>query len=117
MFSFGFIISTLQLFTVTCVLFVPTYLLVGNKMAKLSPLILAIILQLLMLSFNGADLSVRTFAIQSTFDKLTIVRNILMTYGAFFASCTVFVGLNSAYDSNMNKIFRPFEYEVNESPV
>lgn len=110
MFSAGFIISVLQFYTFACVLFIPTYLFTGNKGAKLAPLLLSIILQLFMLSFNNLDLNLRAFFIQNDFDKFLIIKNIAMTYGAFFGSVFLFVALNSAYDNKLNALVRPFEY-------
>lgn len=110
MFTAGFLISALQFFTFACVLFVPTYLLTGKKIVKLSPLIISIILQLFMLSFNNTEMNLRAFRIQNNFDKFLIIKNLAMTYGAFFGSCFLFFGLNSSYESKWNQMLRPFEY-------
>lgn len=110
MFTAGFLISVLQFFTFACVLFVPTYLLVGKKTVKLAPLIISIILQLFMLSLNNTEMNLRAFRIQNNFDKFLIIKNLAMTYGAFFGSCFLFFGLNANYESKWNQMLRPFEY-------
>ena len=123
LFSAGFIISLFQLIVIGGVLFVPSYLLQGNKIVKLAPLIIAILLQLFMLHFHESDTDLKIFIIQGWYGKYLIVKEFLMTYGTFFGSCIIFFCLNSAYNTPINKIFRTFEYvdypedAKNESPV
>ncbi len=110
MFTAGFLISILQFYTFVCVLFLSTYLYTGKKTVKLAPLLLSILLQLFMLSFNNTDLNLRAFFIQNDFDKFLIIKNLTMTYGAFFGSVFLFTALNSSYESKWNQMVRPFEY-------
>ena len=72
-----------------------------------------------MLSFNNSDLNLRAFFIQNDFDKFLIIKNLAMTYGAFFGSVFLFVALNSSYESKWNQLVRPFEYAdyVSDSAV
>lgn len=100
----------MQFYTFSCLLYFPTYLYTGNKSWKLAPLAFSILLQLFMLSFNNSDLNLRAFFIQNDFDKFLIIKNLAMTYGAFFGSVFLFTALNSGYESNWNALVRPFEY-------
>lgn len=110
LYSAGFIISLFHLIVIGGVLFIPSYLLKGNKTAKLSPLVIAIILQLFMLHFHESDIDLKIFIIQGWYGKYLIIKEFLMTYGTFFGSCIIFFCLNSAYNTKVNKIVRTFEY-------
>lgn len=110
MFSAGFIISLFHLIVIGGALFIPSYLLKGNKIAKLSPLIVAIILQLFMLHFHESDADLKIFVIQGWYGKYMMIKEFLMSYGAFFGSCLIFFCLNSAYNTPVNKMVRTFEF-------
>lgn len=110
LFSAGFLISLLHLVVIGAVLFIPSYLLQGKKTPKLSPLILAIVLQLFMLHFRESDADLKIFVIQGWYGKYLMVKDFLMSYGTFFGTCIIFFCLNSAYNTSVNKMVRTFEF-------
>ena len=110
LFTAGILISLFHLIVIGGVLFIPSYLLKGKKIAKLSPLVLAILLQLFMLHFRESDSDLKRFAIQGWYARYLMVKEFLMSYGTFFGSCIIFFCLNSPYNSPVNKIVRTFEF-------
>ena len=112
LFTAGFLISLFHLIVIGGVLFIPSYLLKGKKSVKLSPLILAILLQLFMLHFRESDADLKIFVIQGWYGKYLMIKEFLMSYGTFFGTCIIFFCLNSAYNTPVNKIVRPSSLSI-----